>query len=129
MNALSMKMNEGKKVFRGTVFQRRWKNSFGFIYRVYNVKLATEMSFQRANTRNVSFRIFLWWPNSPQLLIQSIHLVFKKFGERFTCNLIQFEKKAVVPKEIFFLPLFPSSKNCMHNKVWGYAEISTKTLD
>lgn len=57
MNALSMKMNEGKKVFRGTVFQRRWKNSFGFIYRVYNIKLATEMSFQRANTRNVSFRI------------------------------------------------------------------------
>ena len=57
MNALSMKMNEGKKVFRGTVFQRRWKNSFGFIYRVYNVKLATEMSFQRTNTRNVSFRI------------------------------------------------------------------------
>ena len=61
--------------------------------------------------------------------IQSIHLVFKKIEERFTCNLIQFEKKAVAPKVIFFLPLFPSCKNCMHNKVWGYAEISTKTLD
>ena len=38
--------------------------------------------------------------------IQSIHLVFKKIEERFTCNLIQFEKKAVAPKVIFFCHCF-----------------------
>ena len=37
--------------------------------------------------------------------IQSIHLVFKKIEERFTCNLIQFEKKAVAPKVIFFFAI------------------------